>query len=47
MDRVRLADTEVARVGLGTTRHTKTPENVAFVRDAVAAGVTLINIAWT
>lgn len=47
MDRVRLADTEVARVGLGTNRLTKTPENVAFVRDAVAAGVNLLDTAWT
>jgi pyridoxine 4-dehydrogenase len=47
MDRVRLADTDVARVGLGTNRLTRTPENVAFVRDAVAAGVDLIDTAWT
>jgi pyridoxine 4-dehydrogenase len=47
MDRVRLADTEVARVGLGTNRLTKSPENVAFMRDAVAAGVSLIDTAWT
>jgi pyridoxine 4-dehydrogenase len=43
----QLADTVVARIGLGTNRLTKTPENVAFMRDAVAAGVNLIDTAWT
>jgi pyridoxine 4-dehydrogenase len=47
MQKLRLADTEVARIGLGTNRLTKTPENVAFVRDAVAAGVNLVDTAWT
>jgi hypothetical protein len=31
---VTLADTEVARIGLGMNRFTKTPERMAFVRDA-------------
>lgn len=44
---VRLGDTEVARIGLGTNRLRKTPENVAFVREAVAAGVGLIDTAHT
>jgi pyridoxine 4-dehydrogenase len=33
------------RIGLGTNRLTNTPENVAFVRDAVAAGVRHIDTA--
>jgi pyridoxine 4-dehydrogenase len=45
--RLRLADTEVARIGLGTNRLTKTPEHVAFVKEAVAAGVNLIDTAHT
>jgi pyridoxine 4-dehydrogenase len=44
---VRLGDTEVARIGLGTNRLTKTPEHVAFVKEAVAAGVNLIDTAHT
>jgi pyridoxine 4-dehydrogenase len=45
--RLRLGDTEVARIGLGTNRLTKTPEHVAFVKEAVAAGVSLIDTAHT
>jgi len=44
---LRLGDTEVARIGLGTNRLRHTPENVAFVRDAVAAGVGMIDTAHT
>jgi pyridoxine 4-dehydrogenase len=44
---LRLGDTEVARIGLGTNRLAKTPENVAFVKEAVAAGVSLIDTAHT
>jgi pyridoxine 4-dehydrogenase len=33
------------RIGLGTNRLTNTPENVAFVRDAVAAGIRMIDTA--
>lgn len=40
-----LADREVARIGLGTNRLRETPENVAFVREAVASGVGLIDTA--
>jgi len=40
-----LAGTEVARIGLGTNRLTHTPEHVAFVREAVAAGVAHIDTA--
>jgi pyridoxine 4-dehydrogenase len=44
---LRLGDTEVARIGLGTNRLTKTPENVAFLKEAVAAGVNFIDTAHT
>ena len=42
---LRLADTDVARIGLGTNRLTNTPDNVAFVQQAVAAGVGHIDTA--
>jgi pyridoxine 4-dehydrogenase len=45
--RLRLGDTEVARIGLGTNRLRKTPANVAFVREAVAAGVGHVDTAHT
>lgn len=35
------------RIGLGTNRLANTPENVAFVRDAVGAGLRLIDTAHT
>jgi pyridoxine 4-dehydrogenase len=41
-----LGDTEVARIGLGTNRLANTPGNVAFVREAVAAGVRHIDSAY-
>lgn len=40
-----LGDTEVARIGLGTNRLTMTRENVAFLSEAVAAGVGLVDTA--
>jgi pyridoxine 4-dehydrogenase len=40
-----LAGTEVARIGLGTNRLTSTPENHAFLRQAVEAGVGLVDTA--
>jgi aryl-alcohol dehydrogenase-like predicted oxidoreductase len=40
-----LGDTEVARIGLGTNRLTQAAENVDFLRQAVAAGVGLIDTA--
>lgn len=40
---VALGDTPLARIGLGTNRLTRTRENVAFIRQAVAAGVSLID----
>jgi len=42
-----LGETPLARIGLGTNRLRNTPENVAFVRDAVAAGIGLIDTAHT
>ena len=40
-----LGDTEVARIGLGTNRLTEAARNVKFIRQAVAAGVGLIDTA--
>src|SRR5918992_3734539 len=42
---LRLGDTEITRIGLGTNRLTNTPEHIAFVKEAVAAGVTHIDTA--
>jgi pyridoxine 4-dehydrogenase len=42
---VRLGDTDVLRIGLGTNRLTHTRENITFIREAVAAGVGLIDTA--
>jgi len=42
---MRVGDIDVARIGLGTNRLTKTPDNVAFIRAAVAAGVQMIDTA--
>jgi pyridoxine 4-dehydrogenase len=43
--RVRLGDAEVTRIGLGTNRLAHTPENAAFIREAVEAGVEHIDSA--
>jgi len=40
-----VAGTEVARIGLGTNRLTSTPENQAFLRETVEAGLGLIDTA--
>jgi pyridoxine 4-dehydrogenase len=45
--KLRLGDSEVNRVGLGTNRLRNTPANIAFVREAVAAGVSHIDTAHT
>ena len=42
---LNIAGTEVDRIGLGTNRLTNAPEHVAFVREAVAAGVGLVDTA--
>jgi aryl-alcohol dehydrogenase-like predicted oxidoreductase len=44
---MRLGDSEVARIGLGTNRLTNTPANGAFLKQAVAAGVGMIDTAHT
>jgi pyridoxine 4-dehydrogenase len=41
----RLGDVELTRIGLGTNRLRNTPENVAFLREAVAAGLNLVDTA--
>ena len=43
--RLTLGDVEVSRIGLGTNRLTRTNEHIAFVKDAVAAGVSHIDTA--
>lgn len=40
-------DVDVARIGLGTNRLRQTRENEAFLREAVAAGIGLIDTAHT
>jgi pyridoxine 4-dehydrogenase len=47
MATLTLGGTPLTRIGLGTNRLRNTPENVAFVRDAVAAGIGLIDTAHT
>ena len=42
---VTLGETALARIGLGTNRLTHTPENVEFVRQAVGAGISLVDTA--
>jgi pyridoxine 4-dehydrogenase len=42
-----LGDTEVARIGLGTNRLTNTSAHVDLIREAVAAGIQLIDTAHT
>ena len=44
---VELNGREVRRIGLGTNRLTRTPGHVAFIRDAVASGLQLIDTAYT
>jgi pyridoxine 4-dehydrogenase len=45
--KLRLGDTDVARIGLGTNRLTNTRGHVAFVKEAVAGGVSHIDTAHT
>ena len=40
-------DAKIARIGLGTNRLTNTPANIAFVKEAVAAGIGMIDTAYT
>jgi pyridoxine 4-dehydrogenase len=43
--KLELAGFSLTRIGLGTNRLQQTPEHVAFIRDAVAAGVQMIDTA--
>jgi pyridoxine 4-dehydrogenase len=45
--KLTLGDAEIARIGLGTNRLTNTPANIAFVKEAVAAGIGMIDTAYT
>lgn len=45
ISKLRLGDTEVTRIGLGTNRLTNTREHLAFLKEAVAAGVSHIDTA--
>ncbi|MGO9488739.1 MAG: aldo/keto reductase [Solirubrobacteraceae bacterium] len=45
--RLTIGETTLTRIGLGTNRLTNTPQNVEFVREAVAAGVNMIDTAHT
>jgi pyridoxine 4-dehydrogenase len=47
MTTITFGERSVTRIGLGTNRLTNTPENVTFVRDAVDAGIRLIDTAHT
>ena len=42
---LRLGEAEIVRIGLGTNRLANTPRNVALVKEAVAAGVGMIDTA--
>ena len=42
---VTIGDRDIARIGLGTNRLRRTRENVAFIKNAVAAGVQMIDTA--
>ena len=42
---IRLGDTEIARIGLGTNRLRNTDDRLAFIREAVDAGVQMIDTA--
>jgi aryl-alcohol dehydrogenase-like predicted oxidoreductase len=43
---LRLGGVEVGRIGLGTNRLKNTPRNVAFIREAVEAGISHIDTAY-
>jgi pyridoxine 4-dehydrogenase len=42
---MKVGDVAVSRIGLGTNRLTKTRDNIAFIKAAVAAGVQMIDTA--
>ena len=43
--RLTIGETTLTRIGLGTNRLTNTPQNVEFVRGAIAAGIDMIDTA--
>jgi len=43
---IRVGEREVMRMGLGTNRLTATAANVAFVRDAIEAGIGMVDTAY-
>jgi aryl-alcohol dehydrogenase-like predicted oxidoreductase len=45
--KLRFGDVEVQRIGLGTNRLRNTPTNLAFLREAVVAGIGHIDTAHT
>src|SRR3954452_22052671 len=47
MTTITFGERPLTRIGLGTNRLTNTPENVRFVRDAVDAGIRVIDTAHT
>lgn len=44
---MRFGDLDIARVGLGSNRLTHTPEHVEFIREAIDAGVQMIDTAYS
>jgi pyridoxine 4-dehydrogenase len=44
---IRLGDVDVVRIGLGTNRLTRSSANVALIKAAVAAGVQVIDTAYS
>jgi pyridoxine 4-dehydrogenase len=44
-NQMKVGDIDVARIGLGTNRLTKTSDNIAFIEAAIAAGVGMIDTA--
>jgi aryl-alcohol dehydrogenase-like predicted oxidoreductase len=42
---LKVGDRELRRIGLGTNRLRRTPQNIAFIKAAVAAGVQMIDTA--
>ena len=42
---LRIGDTEIARIGLGTNRLSRSSRNITFIQEAAAAGVGLIDTA--
>src|SRR5712692_7382717 len=44
---MKLGDLDVARIGLGTNRLTKTRDNIALIKAAVATGAQMIDTAYS